>query len=48
MADEWVSCVDPNSGKTYYYHSITKETTWEIPVPIEGSLEEFEEKDTDE
>ncbi len=27
-AKEWKSAVDPKSGRTYYYNTRTKETTW--------------------
>eukprot|EP01083_Nonionella_stella_P168719 570492_1 len=31
---QWSSCADPNTGKTYYYHQMTKETTWEKPLAM--------------
>lgn len=27
----WAEAIDPDTGKTYYYHIETKETSWEIP-----------------
>mmetsp|Transcript_26456 Transcript_26456/g.62156 ORF Transcript_26456/g.62156 Transcript_26456/m.62156 type:complete len:1047 (-) Transcript_26456:1307-4447(-) len=30
----WKSVVDPNSGRTYYYHRKTRETTWIEPEAI--------------
>lgn len=31
----WKSAIDSKSGRTYYYHSITKETTWSKVLLIE-------------
>ena len=30
-ATQWRSTVDPKSGRTYYYHKLTKETRWDKP-----------------
>jgi hypothetical protein len=37
LPDGWVSNVDETSGKTYYIHAATNETTWEIPK-VESQL----------
>jgi hypothetical protein len=36
----WKAVADPNSGKTYYYHRKTRETTWTKPE----ELKKFEEE----
>lgn len=28
----WKAATDPSSGKTYYYHRKSRETTWEEPI----------------
>lgn len=28
----WAEATDPSSGKTYYYHTVTRETRWEKPA----------------
>ena len=32
LAKEWIAHVDPSSGKTYYAHVHTGETTWTAPA----------------
>jgi hypothetical protein len=32
VAAGWATALDSASGKTYYYHSLTKETKWEYPI----------------
>lgn len=39
---EWVSTLDKSSGRTYYYNSQTKETTWVKPEGFEESGPESE------
>ena len=31
LPDGWSEIVDPSSGRTYYYNSITQDTSWEYP-----------------
>ena len=33
----WREAVDPNSGKTYYYNTLTKEASWTIPEDSSSS-----------
>jgi len=32
LRDGWIEKIDENSGKTFYYHSESNETTWEKPL----------------
>eukprot|EP00984_Skeletonema_dohrnii_P029803 scaffold20690_cov155-Skeletonema_dohrnii-CCMP3373.AAC.8 len=34
----WMSAIDVSSGKTYYYHIETRETSWSMPVDYNGSV----------
>ena len=31
ISDAWVDAIDPNTGKKYWYNSLTNKTTWENP-----------------
>lgn len=33
----WASATDPNSGKLYYFHALTKQTSWVWPPPLAQS-----------
>ena len=46
LPDGWEEMVDPSSGRTYYYHSQTNETSWERPLPpsAESAVEESREQ----
>ena len=35
-AQLWRPAVDPNTGKTYWYHQITRQTQW--TNPLENSM----------
>ena len=32
LPENWTEVVDPSSGATYFYNSVTQETSWERPV----------------
>lgn len=34
---EWRSAVDPRTGRTYYWHRQTRETTWVLPEGVESA-----------
>ena len=46
----WMSAEDPNTGKLYYYHEITRETQWRPPLCLVSDDERFamEEKEQKE
>eukprot|EP00537_Pseudo-nitzschia_pungens_P011057 CAMPEP_0172385446 /NCGR_PEP_ID=MMETSP1061-20121228/3118_1 /TAXON_ID=37318 /ORGANISM="Pseudo-nitzschia pungens, Strain cf. pungens" /LENGTH=1522 /DNA_ID=CAMNT_0013114481 /DNA_START=89 /DNA_END=4660 /DNA_ORIENTATION=+ len=41
QASEWAETTDPSTGDTYYYNSLTGETSWEKPAPL---MEEEQEE----
>jgi WW domain len=48
----WKSAVDPRTGRTYYYHEITRETQWRKPMELatdeeKRAMEEKERKQKD-
>jgi hypothetical protein len=32
LPGDWIEAVDANSGQTYYYNTLTEETSWERPI----------------
>lgn len=40
MSSGWVTAQDPSSGKTYFYHTQTKETRWDCPIASAGKTVE--------
>lgn len=48
----WKSAVDPRTGRTYYYHEVTRETQWRKPMDLatdeeKRAMEEKEKKQKD-
>ena len=41
----WKTAVDPHSGRTYYYHSITRQTTWIKPDEIRAMEKRLKEEE---
>ena len=51
-ASHWKSATDPRTGRTYYYHELTRETQWRKPLELASSdekraMEEKERKQKD-
>jgi WW domain len=51
-SSHWKSAVDPKSGRTYYYHEVTRETQWRKPMELatdeeKRAMEEKERKQKD-
>ena len=36
-AARWATAQDPSSRKTYYYHTVTRETRWDYPISVRKS-----------
>jgi hypothetical protein len=36
---DWKAAVDPKSGRTYYYHGLTRETQWSMPISMASDVE---------
>eukprot|EP00980_Cylindrotheca_fusiformis_P026306 scaffold15772_cov162-Cylindrotheca_fusiformis.AAC.8 len=34
VSSEWVATVDETSGQTYYFNTVTQETSWEKPISV--------------
>ncbi|CAJ1954685.1 unnamed protein product [Cylindrotheca closterium] len=47
LADEWIEAVDESTGQTYYYNTVTQETSWEKPSSLITSNESEEVADGD-
>jgi hypothetical protein len=45
--NDWKKAVDPKSGRTYYYHCLTRETQWSMPIAMASDAERaaMEEKE---
>jgi hypothetical protein len=39
----WKTAEDPNSGRTYYYHKLTRKTTWSKPKNYDAILQQEQE-----
>jgi hypothetical protein len=39
LPDGWLEVVDPSSGQTYFYNTITEETSWEHPEDMANEAE---------
>lgn len=42
LPDDWVETSDPATGQSYFYNSVSGESTWERPKPDTSSMEEKE------
>jgi hypothetical protein len=52
QSHHWMTAEDPNTGKLYYYHEITRETQWRPPLCLASdderlAMEEKEQKEKD-
>ena len=52
IKSKWRTAVDPKSGKTYYYHTETRETQWRKPMELasaeeQEAMEQKEQKQRD-
>jgi hypothetical protein len=41
----WAEAVDPESGDVYYYHKVSKKTTWDRPVANSDASQKSDESD---
>jgi hypothetical protein len=41
----WKQCFDENSGRVYFYHTKTRETTWDIPDELKTDVEKLAPQD---
>ena len=42
----WVEMTDPSSNETYYFNSVTHETTWSRPLALGGKRQNLYAVDT--